>query len=82
MEFAVGCTKLAWRAERRMSLRVAFKTNVIIARDRPYEPLPAYCAGGPRSRSTGLGDHFPPESVITFDRNMHVDENSHAGAGR
>jgi hypothetical protein len=23
------------------------------------------------SRSTGLGDHLPPESVITFDRNTH-----------
>jgi|tagenome__1003787_1003787.scaffolds.fasta_scaffold18684994_2 hypothetical protein len=31
MEFAVGCAKLVWRAERRMSLRVAFKTSAIIA---------------------------------------------------
>jgi hypothetical protein len=26
----------------------------------------------PRSRSTGLSDHLPPESVITFDRNAHA----------
>jgi hypothetical protein len=25
-----------------------------------------------RSPSTGLGDHLPPESVITFDRNTHT----------
>jgi hypothetical protein len=27
-----------------------------------------------RSRCTGLGDHLPPESVITFDRNTQVDD--------
>jgi hypothetical protein len=26
----------------------------------------------PRSRSTGLGDHLAPESVITIDRNAHA----------
>ena len=26
----------------------------------------------PRSRSTGLSDHLPPESVITFDRNAQA----------
>jgi hypothetical protein len=31
----------------------------------------------PRSRSTGLGDHLAPESVITIDRNAQELQESH-----